>query len=66
MALGVPYQRRHRALAILGALAFMQKGERRTQRVRFDLPGAAMIAVGMFSLVFALSEGAIYGWLTPI
>jgi EmrB/QacA subfamily drug resistance transporter len=53
-------------LAIIGALLYMQKGERRTQRVRFDLPGAAMIAVGMFSLVFALSEGGIYGWVTPI
>jgi len=53
-------------LAIIGALMFMQKGERRSERVRFDLPGAAMIAVGMFSLVFALSEGGIYGWLTPI
>ena len=30
------------------------------------MPGAALIAVGMFSLVFALSEGGIYGWITPI
>ena len=53
-------------LAIVGALMFMQKGDRRTGRVKFDLPGAAMIAIGMFSLVFALSEGAVYGWLTPV
>ncbi|MGO9874939.1 MAG: MFS transporter [Acidimicrobiia bacterium] len=53
-------------LAIVGALVFMQHGERSSRTVRVDAPGAALIAVGMFSLVFALSEGGIYGWLTPI
>ncbi len=53
-------------LAIVGALVFMQRGERSSRTVRVDAPGAALIAVGMFSLVFALSEGGIYGWLTPI
>ncbi|MCU1401537.1 MAG: transrane transporter [Acidimicrobiales bacterium] len=31
-----------------------------------DLRGAAMIGTGMFLLVFALSEGATYGWLVPV
>jgi EmrB/QacA subfamily drug resistance transporter len=53
-------------LAIIGALMFMQGGGRGGKRVKIDAPGAVMIAVGMFSLVFALSEGGIYGWLTPI
>ena len=52
-------------LAILGAMLFMQRGERAARRVKIDVPGAVLIAVGMFSLVFALSEGGIYGWLTP-
>ncbi len=30
------------------------------------MPGAALIASGMFLLVFAISEGGTYGWLTPI
>jgi len=53
-------------LAIVGALVFMQRGEPSSRTVKVDAPGAALIAVGMFSLVFALSEGGIYGWLTPI
>ena len=53
-------------LAIIGALLFMQHGERTSRRVKIDVPGALLIAVGMFSLVFALSEGGIYGWITPI
>ena len=53
-------------LAIIGALVFMQRGERATRRVKIDVPGAFLIAIGMFSLVFALSEGAIYGWFKPI
>ena len=34
--------------------------------VAIDVPGAALIATGMFLLVFGLSEGAIYGWITPL
>ena len=53
-------------LAIIGALLFMQQGEPGGHRVKVDVPGAFLIAIGMFSLVFALSEGGIYGWFTPI
>jgi EmrB/QacA subfamily drug resistance transporter len=53
-------------LAIVGAMLFMLRGERTSRTVKIDAPGAALIAVGMFSLVFALSEGGIYGWITPI
>ena len=53
-------------LAILGAMMFMPRGDRSARAVKVDAPGAALIAVGMFSLVFALSEGGIYGWITPI
>src|SRR4051812_4991853 len=51
---------------IVGAVIFMQRGERDEARVKVDIPGAALIAVGMFSLVFALSEGGVYGWVTPL
>jgi EmrB/QacA subfamily drug resistance transporter len=51
-------------LAVIGALLVMPKGERR-RRTPIDLPGAALVASGMFLLVFALSEGGAYGWLSP-
>ena len=35
---------------------------RRSQRERIDVPGALLVASGMFLLVFALSEGGTYGW----
>jgi EmrB/QacA subfamily drug resistance transporter len=51
-------------LAILGALLLIPKGIRKP-RTPIDLPGAAMIASGMFLLVFALSEGSTYGYWSP-
>lgn len=52
-------------LAVLGAFLVMpaRVGERR--KVPIDVPGAAMIASGMFLLVFAISEGGTYGWFRP-
>jgi hypothetical protein len=38
----------------------------RGKRVRIDVPGALLIAAGMFLLVFGLSEGGIYGWWEPL
>jgi EmrB/QacA subfamily drug resistance transporter len=51
--------------AIVGALLVMAKSSRDPQRRQIDLPGAALIAAGMFLLVFGLSEGPTYGWLIP-
>jgi EmrB/QacA subfamily drug resistance transporter len=53
-------------IAIVGALAFMKKGERAVRRLPLDASGAALIAAGMFLLVFALSEGSTYGWWKPL
>jgi MFS family permease len=53
-------------IAIIGALLFMRHGDRTNRRVRIDVPGACLVAVGMFLLVFALSEGGSYGWWRPI
>jgi EmrB/QacA subfamily drug resistance transporter len=53
-------------LAVIGAMVFMPEGERSDRGGRLDFPGAMLIAVGMFLLVFGLSEGGSYGWLTPI
>jgi EmrB/QacA subfamily drug resistance transporter len=53
-------------LAIVGALLFIPKRPHRAKREPLDAPGAALIATGMFLLVFALSEGGTYGWIRPI
>ena len=52
-------------IAVLGALLFMQRSTPSGRRERIDLPGALLIATGMFSLVFAISEGGTYGWWVP-
>lgn len=53
-------------LAILGAVMFMTSPPRPGARPRIDLPGAVLAALGMFLLVFGLTEGGTYGWTTPL
>jgi MFS family permease len=53
-------------LAILGALAVMARGGPEGRRRPLDVQGAALIAAGMFLLVFGLSEGGTYGWFRPV
>ena len=51
-------------IAILGALLFVRRTPQSTRRERIDVPGAFLIASGMFMLVFAISEGGTYGWFS--
>jgi EmrB/QacA subfamily drug resistance transporter len=53
-------------IAMLGAIFFMTRTRRADGKVRIDVPGAILVASGMFLLVFGLSEGGIYGWLRPL
>jgi EmrB/QacA subfamily drug resistance transporter len=53
-------------LAIIGALLFVRRDRPVAQRISIDLPGAILVAVGLFLFVFALSEGARYGWFRPL
>jgi EmrB/QacA subfamily drug resistance transporter len=53
-------------LAIIGAFLFMRRDQPNDRRVSIDVPGALMVATGMFLLVFALSEGGTYGWFDPL
>jgi MFS family permease len=53
-------------LAILGALLFVRRDHTTGRRVSIDVPGACLVAVGMFLFVFALSEGPRYGWFQPL
>jgi EmrB/QacA subfamily drug resistance transporter len=52
--------------AIAGALLFMREPPRGGRRERIDVPGALLIASGMFLLVFGISEGGTYGWWKPL
>ncbi len=51
-------------IAILGALLFVRRSPRSSRRESIDVPGALLIASGMFMLVFGISEGETYGWLS--
>jgi EmrB/QacA subfamily drug resistance transporter len=51
---------------VIGALLFMHPDERAARRPHIDVRGAALIAIGSFSLIFGLSEGTTYGWWKPI
>jgi EmrB/QacA subfamily drug resistance transporter len=53
-------------LAILGALLFVRRDRPPARRISIDLPGACLVSVGLFLFVFALSEGARYGWFRPL
>ena len=52
-------------IAIIGALLFMRRGHRGERSLGIDVPGAILVATGMFLLVFGLSEGGTYGWIVP-
>jgi EmrB/QacA subfamily drug resistance transporter len=52
-------------LAVIGALLFMRGRERTDRKAGIDVPGALLVAGGVFLLVFGLSQGDVYGWLTP-
>ena len=53
-------------LAIAGGLLFLPKTKPTGRDEPLDLGGAALIASGMFLLVFGLSEGGAYGWWAPL
>lgn len=51
-------------LVALAALFVIPKDPARTERRRFDLPGALSVTAGATLLVFALVEGPELGWLS--
>lgn len=53
-------------IAVLGAVLLMSRDEATDGRERLDIPGAVLIAVGMFSLVFGISQAPSYGWFHPL
>jgi EmrB/QacA subfamily drug resistance transporter len=53
-------------IAVLGALVLMRPDAPKERRDRLDLPGALLVAGGMFSLVFGISQAGTYGWWRPL
>jgi EmrB/QacA subfamily drug resistance transporter len=53
-------------IAIIGAMLVMRKSPTASERERIDIPGAVLVASGMFLLVFSLSEGTRFGWWRPL
>ncbi|MFI6519133.1 MFS transporter [Spirillospora sp. NPDC050679] len=53
-------------LVALAALAVIPRDPARTERRRFDLPGAFSVTAGSTALVFGLVEGPELGWGDPL
>lgn len=49
-------------VAIAGALLLVRRDVARPHRERLDLPGAVLVGLGAFGLVFGISQGDRYGW----
>ncbi len=53
-------------IAIVGALVFIARDSNARKRLAIDVPGALLVAAGMFLLVFGLNEVSRYGWWKPL
>jgi EmrB/QacA subfamily drug resistance transporter len=52
-------------IGVLAAIRFLPAGSPATARGRFDVAGAAMSAVGLGLVVYALVRSSGWGWVTP-
>ena len=50
------------AVVLVGIALVLHEAPRRTRDTRFDLPGAGLLATGLFSLLLFLSRGEAWGW----
>jgi EmrB/QacA subfamily drug resistance transporter len=50
------------AIGLIGAAAFLRRGDRPAHRPTLDLPGTALVSAGLFLLVFGLSRAQAGGW----
>src|SRR6476661_5686822 len=53
------------AVGLIGAAAFLRRGDRPAHRPTLDLPGTALVSAGLFLLVFGLSRAEAGGWHAP-
>lgn len=54
------------ALSVAGLLAFTPESRDEDASGRLDYTGAATLAVAVFALLFALTQGPASGWLSPV
>lgn len=50
---------------VVVAVAVPAGPDLRAPQARFDVPGAAVLALGLAALLLAVSEGTVWGWATP-
>jgi EmrB/QacA subfamily drug resistance transporter len=53
-------------IAILGAWLLVRRDAPKAGAEKLDVGGSVLVAVGTFSLVFAISQAGTYGWWTPL
>jgi MFS family permease len=53
------------AIGLIGAAAFLRRGDRPAHRPKIDLPGTVLVSAGLFLLVFGLSRAQVGGWHAP-
>src|SRR6478752_7162218 len=53
------------AIGLIGAAAFLRRGDRPAHRPTIDLPGTVLVSAGLFLLVFGLSRAQAGGWHAP-
>jgi EmrB/QacA subfamily drug resistance transporter len=53
-------------IAVLGAWLLVRRDAPKARRDRLDAPGAFLVGIGTFCLVFGISESERYGWTNPL
>ncbi|MFD6874390.1 MULTISPECIES: MFS transporter [unclassified Streptomyces] len=53
------------AAAFLGGLLLIERQPRATQRAKLDIPGAVLVTLGLFGLVYGFSNAESRGWGSP-
>ncbi|MFF4855857.1 MFS transporter [Streptomyces rubiginosohelvolus] len=53
------------AVVFLGGLLLIERQPRATQRAKLDVPGAVLVTLGLFGLVYGFSNAESRGWGSP-
>ncbi|WP_246574563.1 MFS transporter [Streptomyces genisteinicus] len=53
------------AVAFLGGLLLIERQPRATRRAGLDVPGAVLVTLGLFGLVYGFSNTESHGWSSP-
>jgi EmrB/QacA subfamily drug resistance transporter len=53
-------------IALLGAWMLVPRDRPKDDAEKLDVAGSVLVAIGTFSLVFAISQAGTYGWWSPL